>query len=210
MSVKVFFSWDLLPPRFSCDLLQSSKDWVERHAVKLVIAAIDKPHHATAIDDDGRRMSDSDRIGAERVIEPVSFGHGPVLVEQKDAGDRMLRQEFRRLPHAITLLSGHEHQLCSRCFYLRDPRLKLSHAFHAVRSPGATQKLEHQLALREQSADSECALTVGRSQRKIWGTRADLQSFGPVLHVEFDFRRSGNREQYRMGYGAIGDGWRDR
>src|SRR5712664_387766 len=97
-------------------------------------------------------------------MEPVRFGHGAILIEQKDAGDGTLLQEFSRLPHAVPLFGGNKCQLCSRRFNFRFPRLELSHALHAVRSPGAAQKLENQLVLREQTTESECALTVGRSQ----------------------------------------------
>ena len=140
-------------------------------------------------------MRDVNGIRGERVMEPVGFGHGPILIEQKDAGDGMLLQESSRLPHAVPLFGGNERQLCSRCFNFPSPRLELSHALHAVRSPGAAQKLKNQRALREQTAESECALTVGRSQGKIRRARPDLQSVCAVLHVEFDFKRGGNQEQ---------------
>src|SRR4029077_8629218 len=107
----------------------------------------------------------------------------------------MLLQEFPWLPHTVPLFGGNERQLCSRCFNFRCPRLELSHAFHAVRSPGAAQKLENQRALLEQPTESECALTIGRSQRRVRGGRTDLQSFVAVLHVEFDSKRGGNQEQ---------------
>jgi hypothetical protein len=40
------------------------------------------------------------------MIEPVSFGHGPVLVEQKDAGDGILLQKLLRLKHAPAFFGG--------------------------------------------------------------------------------------------------------
>src|ERR1035441_105651 len=108
-------------------------------------------------------------------MEPVGFGHGPILIEQKDASEGMLLQESSRPPHAVALFGSNERQLCSRCLNFRSPRLELSHAIHAVRSPCAAQKLENQRALCEQSAESECALTVGRSQGEIRRARPDLQ-----------------------------------
>src|ERR1700674_3314436 len=117
------------------------------------------------------------------------------LIQQKDAGDGMLRQEFSRLPHSVPLFGGDERQLCSGCFNFLSSRLELSHALNAVWSPCAAQKLENQRGLLEQPAESECALAIGRSQGKVRGRRTDLQSFGAVLHVEFDCKRGGNQEQ---------------
>src|SRR5216684_1325275 len=106
-------------------------------------------------------------------MEPVGFGHGPILIEQKDAGDGMFLQEFSRPPHAVPLFGGDERQLCSCRFNVRSPRLEPSQALHAVRSPCAAQKLEDQRALCEQTAESECGLAIGRSQGKVWGARTD-------------------------------------
>src|SRR5882762_4814268 len=128
-------------------------------------------------------------------MEPVGFGHGAILIEQKGAGDGMLLQELSWLPHAVPLFGGDECQLCSGCFNFLFSRLELSHALHAVWSPGAAQKLEDQRPLREQPTESQRAFTVGRPQGKVWGTRTDLQSFGAVLHAEFDCKRGGNQEQ---------------
>src|SRR5208282_494460 len=173
--------------------LQSSQNLMQRRAVELVLAAIDVAHQAAVIDYERGGVRNVNGIRGERVMEPVGFGHGPILIEQKDAGDGMLLQESSRLPHAVPLFGGNEHQLCSRC--LNFSRLELSHALHAVRSPSAAQKLENQRALCEQSAESKCALTVGRSQGEIRRARPDLQSVCAVLHVEFDFKRGGNQEQ---------------
>src|ERR1700687_5589164 len=157
---------------------QSSNNFIQRGAIELVIAAIDVAHRAAAVvvatNYEGGRVRDVECIGAERVMEPVGFGHGPILIQQKDAGDGMLLQEFSRFPHAVPLFGGDECQRCSGSFNFLSPRLELSHALHAVWSPGATQKLENQRALREQSAESECALAIGRSQGKIRGARTDL------------------------------------
>src|SRR5208282_3797793 len=136
-----------------------------------------------------------DRVCAECVMQPVGFGHDSILIEQKDAGDGMLLQEFSWPPDAISLFGSNERQMCSRCFNLRQTRLKLSHALHAVRSPGTAHKLENQRAPGEQTSESERTLAVGRLQRKVRGARSDLQSVGAVLHIEFDFKRGGKREQ---------------
>src|SRR5450759_4589768 len=125
-------------------LLQSLYDLIQRRAVELVIAAIDVAHQAAAIDYHSSRVRDFERVGAERVMEPVGFGHGPILIEQKDAGDGMLLQEFPRPPHAVPFFGGNERQLCPHRFNFRFSRLELSHALHAVRSPSAAQKLENQ------------------------------------------------------------------
>src|SRR5271157_3046418 len=141
MSAKMFFSCKSYLQNSFADLLQSSKHLIQRRAVELVIAAIDIAHETAAVvvaaNHERSWVRDVDGIGAERVMEPVGFGHGAILVEQKHAGDGMLFQEFSRPPHAVPLFSGKERQLCSRCFDFRSPRLKLSHALHAVRSPGA-------------------------------------------------------------------------
>src|ERR1019366_1230644 len=174
---------------------QSSQDLIQRRAVELVIAAIDVAHRAAAIDYNSSRVRDVDCVSAERVMEPVGFGHGPTLIEQKDASDGMLLQEFSRPPHAVALFGSNERQLCSRCFNFLSSRLELSHALHAVRSPCAAQKLENQGALREQTTESECALSVGRLQGKVRGARTDLQSFSAVPHLAFDSKLGGNQEQ---------------
>src|SRR5258707_980044 len=175
MSAKMFFSCCL---QNSMNLFQSCYDLIQRRAVELVIAAIDVAHHAAAIvvatNDERSRVRDVERIGGERVMEPVSLGHGPILIEQKDAGDGMLLQKFSRPPHAVTLFGRNERQVRAGCFNFRPPRLELSHALHAVRSPCAAQKLKDQRALREQTAESERALAVGRSQRKVRGARSDF------------------------------------
>src|SRR5260221_1481726 len=116
-------------------------------------------------------------------METVGFGQGAILIEEKGAGDGMLLQEFSWLPDTVPLFGGDECQLCSCCFNFRSPRLQLSHALRAVWSPGAAQKFENQRALGEQSSESDCALTIGRSQGKVRGARTDLQSFGAVLHT---------------------------
>src|SRR5208283_125138 len=146
MSAKVFFSCCLLPPKLPPkftyrnlfgQLSQSSDDLIERRAIKLAVAAIEIAHPSVAIDDQRSRARNVNTVGAERVMESVLFGHGSILIEQKRAGDGMLLEKFSRLPHAIPLFRGNERQLCSRRFDLREPRLELSHALHAVRSPGA-------------------------------------------------------------------------
>src|SRR5260221_11437924 len=116
-------------------------------------------------------------------METVGFGHGAILIEQKDAGDGMLLQELSWLPHAVPLFGGDERQLRSCCFNFRSPRLELSHALHAVRSPCAAQKFENQRALGEQSSESDCALTIDRSQGKVRGSGTDFKSFSSVLHT---------------------------
>src|ERR1700693_648142 len=111
MSVKILFSCCLLPPNSISNLFQSFQNLIERRAVELVIAAIDVAHQAAAIDYQSGRVRDVECVGAERVMEPVGFGHGPILIKQKDAGDGMLLQEFSRLPHAVPLVGRDERQL---------------------------------------------------------------------------------------------------
>src|ERR1700674_3702099 len=199
MLVKMLFSCYLLPPNSISNLFQCFQNLIQRRAVELVVAAIDVAHRAAAVvvatNYQSGRVGDVEGVGAERMMEPVSFGHGPILIKQKDAGDGMLLQEISRFPHAIPLFGRNERQLCSRCFNFLSSRLELSHALHAVRSPGAAQKLENQGALLEQPTESECALTIGRCQGKVRGSRSDFQSFGAVLHVEFDCKRGGMSEQ---------------
>src|SRR6266404_4313135 len=146
----MLFSCCLLPPKFNFESrsksLQSFQNLIQRRAIELVFAAIDVAHYAAAVviatNHQGGRVRDVERVGGERVMEPVGFGHGAILIEQKDASDGMLLQELSRLPHAVPLFGGDECQLCSRCFNFLSSRLELSHALHAVRSPCATQKLE--------------------------------------------------------------------
>jgi len=104
-----------------------------------------------ATNDERSRVRDVERVSTPSVMESVGFGHGAILIEQKDTGDGMLLQKFSRLPDAVPLFGGDERQLRSRCFNFRFPRLELSHALHAVRSPGAAQKLKNQRTLRQQT-----------------------------------------------------------
>src|ERR1035438_2281642 len=169
MPAKVFFSRKYYLQNSFADLLQSSDDFIEQRAVVLVIAAVDIAHPPITIDDERGRVRDVNGIGAECVMEPGFPGHGSCLIEQKDAGDGMLLQKSSRPPHAVPLFGGKEHQLGSRRFDFRPSRLELSHALYAVWSPGTAQKLENQRALGKQTIESEQALAIGRSQRKIWG-----------------------------------------
>src|SRR5260221_4644550 len=116
-------------------------------------------------------------------MEIVGVGAGPTLMGEKGGADGMLLQEFSWLQATVSLFGGDECELCSCCFNFRSPRLQLSHALRAVWSPGAGEKFENQRALGEQSSESDCALTIGRSQGKVRGARTDLQSFGAVLHT---------------------------
>src|SRR5260370_887072 len=106
MSAKMFFSCCLLPPNSISNFLQSSQNFFERRAVELVIAAIDVPHYAAPIDYQSGRVRDVERVGGECVTETVGFGHGPILIEPKDAGDGMVLPEFSRFPHRIPLYGG--------------------------------------------------------------------------------------------------------
>src|ERR1700716_759762 len=151
----MLFSCCLLPPNSISNLFQRFQNLIERCTIELVIAAIDVAHCAAAIvvatNDESSRVRDVERGGGKRMMEPVGLGHGPILIKQKDAGDGMLLQELSWLPHAVPLFGGNIRQLCSCCRNFRSPRLQLSHALRAVRSPGAAQKLEHQRAMREQA-----------------------------------------------------------
>ncbi len=53
-----------------------------------------------AIDDQGRRMCDVDRIHAQLVIQPISLGHRAVLIEQK--GIRRQRDAIAKTSPAST------------------------------------------------------------------------------------------------------------
>jgi len=152
----------------------------------LVARAVDIPHPSAAIDDECGRARNVNGVAAEGVMDAVVSGRGAIFIEQEHAFDRMLRQEAFRLPDAIALFGGDEYQLRPRGFYFWHARLELSHAFSAIRSPGAAHKFENQLALGEQTVESERALAVGRSQRKIRGERADFQSFRATFHADFE------------------------
>jgi len=182
------------------DQLQSSKNVIERRAVVLVVAAVDVTHPPVAVDDEGGRVRDVDSVMTERVMESVVSGHGALLIEQERAGDGMLLKKLPRLPHAIAFFGGDECQLGSRRRNLRYPRLELSHALDAVRSPSAAQKLENQRALGQQAIESERALAMAAPSENM-GEGADLQSLGAVLHVEFDFKRGGKRNNNGWGSG---------
>src|ERR1700722_5570735 len=164
MREKVFFSCAPLPPGFSFRdssyLFQSSQNLVERCAVELVVAAIDVTYESSAIYYERRRMRDVDGIGGEGMMETVSFGHRAILVEQKNTGDGMLFEKPQRSPDAISLFRRNEHQLCSRCFNFRHSRLELSHALHAVRSPGAAHELQNQHAFGEKEAESKSVALI--------------------------------------------------
>src|ERR1700677_1590750 len=128
-------------------------------------------------------------------MQSVSFGHSPILIQQEETRDGMLRQEFSRLPPTISFFGSDECQLGSRRFNFRYPRLQLSHALHAVRSPCSAQEFKNQHSLRQQTREIEYALAVCCSQGKIWGRRSDFESVCAVAHVEFDFKRGRNQEQ---------------
>src|ERR1035438_9199564 len=167
----------------------SPEHFIERSTVLLSCAAIDVAHRPRPIDHECRGMRDVQRIGSERVMDPVVFGHGAILVQQKGRRDGVLLQKLCRLPYPVALFRCNKHKLRSRNLNFRLSRLELSHALHAVWSPGAAQKLKNCRAMLEEAAESEDAVAVGCGQRKVRSARPDLESFGAVLHVEFDFKR---------------------
>src|SRR5271170_6364277 len=112
--------------------LQRPDHLIQRRAIKLIGAAIDIVDGATAIDNYSGWACDVDCIVAQRVMESVSFGHSAILVEQKNAGDRMLLEKVSRPPHAVSFFRRNKRQLCSTCFNFRSSGLELSHAPHAV------------------------------------------------------------------------------
>jgi hypothetical protein len=186
--------------------LQSFENYIQRRSVELVTAAIDVAQYPTLIDYQRGWVGDVESVGGERVMESVGFGHDAILIEQKDAGDGMFLQEFSRLPYTVPFFGSDERQLCSGCFNFRYPGLELSHAFHAIRSPGAAQKLENERSVREQTSESEYALAVGRSQRKIRGARPDFQSVGAVFHVHVVLTLGDGEIGNNNGWGT-GDRW---
>src|SRR5208337_3290751 len=99
-------------------------------------------------------------IHAERMMKPVSLGDGTILIQQNRKRDGMLLQEFPRLPCAIAFFGCHECHLRSCRFDFLFSRLKLSHALHAVRSPGPAQKLQDQRPMLEETAEAKYALAV--------------------------------------------------
>src|ERR1035441_4563435 len=100
-------------------------------------------------------MRDVERIGSEGVMDPVLFGHGAILVQQKRRREGMLLQKLCRFPYPVALFRGNKHKLRSRNLNFRLSRLELSHALHAVRSPCTAQKLKNDRAMLEEAAESE-------------------------------------------------------
>jgi hypothetical protein len=120
-----------------------------------MVATKDVANDTSTIDHKSCWMRDVKRVGAKRVMQPIRFRHDAILVEQKDAGDGMLLQKFSRLPHAAPFFSGDEGQSPSGWLNIASPRLQLSHALQAVRSPCAAKKLQNERAIREQIAESK-------------------------------------------------------
>ena len=88
---------------------------MERCTIRLTVPAIDVLDFPVARDDQAGRMRDVDRIDAEPVIEPVSFRHHPVFIQQKGVRHGMRLQKLRRLPYARNFSRRDVHQLRS-CF----------------------------------------------------------------------------------------------
>src|ERR1700733_365203 len=169
-------------------LRQSSQNLIQRRAIELIVAAIDVSHESATVAatryQQCRRTRDINCVCTERMMQPVLLRHTAILIEQKNTLNRMLLKESPRLPNPITPLRRDKRQLRSCLFNLRHPRLELSHALHAIRSPGAAQKLKNQLALGKQSIESKHPLAVGGSHRKPRSNRTNLKSLCAVLHVE--------------------------
>jgi len=114
-------------------------------------------------------------VGGESVMEPV----GPWSRCDPHRGERTLEMGCfsRNFSPASTLrplfFSAAMNANCApAAFNFRSPRLELSHALHAVRSPGAAPENSRiKRALREQASESECAFAVGRFQGKSLGAR---------------------------------------
>src|SRR5580704_9727053 len=134
----------------------------------MTISAMDVFKFPIAIDDQGRRMCDVDRVHAQLVIQPISLGHCAVLIEQKGIRHAMRSQQLRRLRHPRTFLRRDVHQLRSCMLDLSFHWLQLSHAFYAVRSPGTAQELHDQSAARQETGKRENPVTVRRRQQKFW------------------------------------------
>src|SRR5215467_6040619 len=100
---------------------------------------------------------------AKQMLQSVSPGRHSILVEQERKRNRMLLQILHRIPYAAAFLGGNVG--CRAQILLS--RLELSHALHAVRSPGAAQKLQNQRPACQQSAEGYLPLAIGRAERKI-------------------------------------------
>src|ERR1700680_1807065 len=110
----------------------------------------------------------------------------------------MLLQKLHRLKHPIALLSSGKYQLRSSPFEFIFHRLKLGHAFYAVRSPRAAQEFDDHWPTLPQIRKRKVSLAVCRRKRKIRRTRPNSQCLREILHLEIDFKSLARAEQERM------------
>ncbi len=103
-----------------------------------------------------------DCLHAEAVIDAVGLGDAAFFIEQEREAGRVLLQELFRLEHPVAPLGRDVNQLHAHFIELRFEWLQLSQPLAAVGSPGATQELDPNCALVEQSSQGKNALAIGR------------------------------------------------
>jgi len=128
--------------------------------------------YAEVLDASGKPLSVRDALAL------INATLDTVLVEQERERHRMLRQKLFRLEQASALLRRDKEHRRSRLSDLLFQRLELSHALHAVRSPGAAQELQHHRPALQRPGQRVALLPVRRRQLKARRAVPDLQCRG--------------------------------
>ena len=129
-------------------------------------------------------MSDVQSVGADAVVEAVGFGDGAVFVEQEGKGNWMFGEKGRGLEDTFAFLGSDEDPLGPRLDDLFFEGLDLSHAFGAVGSPSATQKLDYHRTTRQHGGEGKVAVEVRRAQYERGRGRASLKRIRVIYHLE--------------------------
>src|ERR1700746_1225094 len=138
----------------------------------LVVAAINVTNGSFAIDDQGCRVRNIERVHANQVIQPVTLGNHSVLVQKKGERDWVFLQKLARLEEAVPLFRRNEGQLRTGLGNLVLDRLGPSHALDAIGSPGTPQELRNQQTAPQKSRQRQHPLAIGGFPRKTRSTGA--------------------------------------
>src|SRR5262249_12449318 len=98
---------------------------------------------------------------------PATLGNHSLLVQKERERDGMFLEELARLEKSIPLFRRNVGQLRARLRNFVFDRLDLSHALHAIWSPGTPQELRDQRAAAQKSGQSQYPLAVGCFQGKL-------------------------------------------
>jgi hypothetical protein len=144
-------------------------------AITLTLADVDVFNDSVAPNHEGCGTRDVDRVFSERVMNAVSFGDDAFLVEQEREGQRMFSQVFPGLEETAVLFGGDENR-AAELVDLVFVWLELGHALHAVRSPGATQELQHCGTFLQNVGEGKAVGAISCSEREVGCAIADIES----------------------------------